>query len=223
MFKRNSNPRRQKAKQVSWWRILMALAAALVTGAALLTELRSGPIIAALVSLAVYYVISTDSLGNLVRKALGQKPDISLGEDLTETIDAQSPIVDLLVEAHQHAASIKAGMLAAPENVRPRLDSLARHAYAIIDQVQSSPDKFDRVMRFFTYYLPATADLVKDRATLHNHAGSARLAEIDQTLARLSEAFEAFEAAVVRPDLEAVDLDVELLEQALNEDLGQRS
>jgi hypothetical protein len=98
---------------------------------------------------------------------------------------------------------------------------LHRHALAIIDGVSSEPQKLTPVLRFFTYYLPSTADLVMDRIKLAPHAGSARLAEIDQTLMRLVEAFDGFQNAVLAPDLQSVDLDVELLDQALNADLEE--
>jgi hypothetical protein len=92
----------------------------------------------------------------------------------------------------------------------------------ILDTVASHPEKLTPILRFFTYYLPATADLVSDRLKLEAHAGQARLQEIDHTLGRLQEAFASFERAVVEPDLASVDLDMELLDRALKDDLAPR-
>jgi hypothetical protein len=106
-----------------------------------------------------------------------------------------------------------------PSHLTSLVDKLARDGNAITEAVTADPSKLAPVMRFFTYYLPATSDLVEDRLKLADHAGAARLAEIDSTLARLGEAFGAFRSAVLEPELQSVDLDITLLDDALDADL----
>lgn len=182
-------------------------------GLLLLTELRAGAVLAALGGLGAYYLLAfllpQTLSGHAVEPQSGTRVKAAL----------EDPRVELLVEAHQHAATIAGASAHVPLPISQSLDTLYQHAQAIIDGVSLHPEKLTPVLRFFTYYLPSTADLVTDRVTLAPHAGSARLAEIDQTLIRLVEAFAGFEAAVRAPDLASVDLDVELLEQALNADL----
>ena len=182
-------------------------------GLLLLTELRTGPVLATLGGLGAYYllafllpqVFSGPPKGPNMMALAGSKPD--------------DPRVELLVEAHQHAATLAGARAHVPLPVSQTLDTLYRHAQAIIEGISAQPEKLDPVLRFFTYYLPSTADLAMDRVKLAPHAGSARLTEIDQTLVRLVEAFAGFEAAVRAPDMASVDMDVELLEQALDTDL----
>lgn len=183
----------------------------------MLVELRSGPIAAGLVALTLYGFLTVGLPRLLPRKAEadGPMPPVLDPED-------DDPRHALMVEAHQHLMSIREAIPSVPVAVGHVLDALVRHGLTILDTVASQPEKLTPILRFFTYYLPATADLVLDRLKLEAHAGQARLAEIDQTLGRLEEAFASFERAVVEPDLASVDLDIELLDRALKDDLAPR-
>jgi 5-bromo-4-chloroindolyl phosphate hydrolysis protein len=182
-------------------------------GFMLLTELRVGPIVAGVAGLAAYgflaYVIPArvrpNTPGNL--SSSGPSPP------------SNDPRVELLVEAHQHAATLSAAKSQLPLKIGEISHRLSADAHAIIDAVTAQPEKLAAVVRFFTYYLPSTADLVMDRVKLAPHAGRERLSEIDQTLVRLTEAFAGFKAAVLQPDLESVDLDISLLDDALDAEL----
>jgi hypothetical protein len=191
----------------------ISFGASALLGLMLLTELRVGPIVAGLAGLAAYgflaYVIPArvrlNTPGN--QSSLGPPPP------------SDDPRVELLVEAHQHAATLSAAKSQLPFEIGEIAHRLSGDAHAIIDAVTAQPEKLAAVLRFFTYYLPSTADLVMDRVKLAPHAGNERLGEIDQTLVRLTEAFAGFKAAVLQPDLESVDLDISLLDDALDADL----
>lgn len=209
-------PRRSGAG-TSWWVIFGSMAASLAVGGALLVEVRSGPIVASLVAMSLYGFL-TVALPRLIQgKAKADVPNLPVLDP-----EDGDPRHVLLVEAHAHIVSIRNTIPIVPLDVGLVLDALVRHALTILDTVASHPEKVNPILRFFTYYLPATADLVSDRLKLEAHAGQARLAEIDNTLGRLQEAFASFERAVVEPDLASVDLDMELLDRALKDDLAPR-
>lgn len=182
-----------------------------------LTEFRAGPIVAGLAGLGTYFLIAFVIPKRVKRPYADGSDETQAPQGLTQVRD--DPRVDLLVEAHQNAAMLAAAQTQMPLAIGETVHLLHRHAQAIIEAVTRQPEKLTPVLRFFTYYLPSTADLVMDRIKLAPHAGSTRLQEIDQTLARLVEAFAGFEKAVRAPDLQSVDLDVELLDQALDADL----
>ncbi len=204
-----------------WW-TLLSFAGGLSLGFLALTEFRAGPIIAGLGGLAAYFLIAFAIPKWLQRRIYGDNRSSAIPLSSLDAVpSSDDPRVDLLVEAHQHAAILAAATQQLPLAVAASVDTLHKHAIAIIAAVSAEPSKLAPVLRFFTYYLPSTSDLVMDRIKLATHAGSTRLGEIDQTLLRLIEAFAGFEAAVLAPDLHSVDLDVELLDQALNADLEE--
>jgi 5-bromo-4-chloroindolyl phosphate hydrolysis protein len=188
-------------------------------GFLMLTEFRTGPVLAGIGALGAYLLMAF-GLPRRISPRTDTTETSTTGKQITPT-STDDPRVDLLVEAHQHAATLAAARAHMPLIVAAQIDALHRHSLAIIKQVTQAPEKLTPVLRFFTYYLPSTADLVMDRIKLANHAGGPRLEEIDQTLSRLVEAFAGFEAASLEPDLHSVDLDIELLDQALKADLEE--
>jgi hypothetical protein len=196
---------------------LLCFASGAGLGFLALTELRAGPLIAGLVGLATYFLLAFGVPKRLDRSVQGGVEFLDRAGN--DPISDPDPRVDLLVEAHQHTAFLAEAQSQLPLAVGEIVNTLHRHAIAIITGVSSEPDKLAPVLRFFTYYLPATADLVSDRIQLASQAGQSRLAEIDQTLTRLIEAFASFEAAVVAPDLQSVDIDMELLDKAMDSDI----
>jgi 5-bromo-4-chloroindolyl phosphate hydrolysis protein len=191
----------------------ISFGASALLGFMLLTELRVGPIVAGLAGLAAYgflaYVIPARVPSGKTDNPPSSPP----------SPPSDDPRVELLVEAHQHAATLSAAKSQLPLKIGEIAHRLSADAHAIIDAVTAQPEKLAAVVRFFTYYLPSTADLVMDRVKLAPHAGRARLDEIDQTLVRLTEVFAGFKAAVLQPDLESVDLDISLLDDALDAEL----
>jgi hypothetical protein len=192
-----------------WTGVSFGLAALL--GLVALVEMRAGPFIAGALGLGAYGFLAY-VLPQRVRSAEADETSQPIAQNL-------DPRTELLVEARQHLATLAKPSTKIPATVKATIKRLAEEGTAITDEVTENPDKLNGVLRFFTYYLPATADLVQDRIKLAPHAGTERLAEIDQTLERLLEAFSGFRAAALEPDLASVDLDVTLLDDALDADL----
>jgi hypothetical protein len=193
----------------AWTAISFGVAA--FVGVAALVEMRAGPLIAGLVGLSIY---------GFMAYVLPARAKRNAGEQLKQAdVASADPRVDLLVDARKNLAILAKPSPKLPAEMKAIVKKLAEDGTIITDAVTENPEKLNAVLRFFTYYLPATADLVQDRIKLAPHAGSDRLAEIDHTLERLLEAFSGFRAAILEPDLEAVDLDVTLLDDALDADL----
>lgn len=215
---RPPDPQRPGSSKPRWlkpwvWTFFSFLGAGTI-GFLLLAELRMNPILAVLAGLGVYFFMAF-SLGKTV---VGTDDGPVLEHDTPQS--HLDPRVELIVEAHQHVATLASVRKKVPLALVESITRLHDHAKVIIDTVSSQPERLNSVLRFFTYYLPSTADLVEDRIKLASHAGAARLGEIDQTLVRLVEAFGGFEAAVSAPDLESVDMDMQLIDTALDADLG---
>jgi 5-bromo-4-chloroindolyl phosphate hydrolysis protein len=134
---------------------------------------------------------------------------------------ATDPRKQVFQEAYSQVGVLARARKKLPDHVRENVTKLHASAKAIVDRTFKNQYQLAPIMRFFTYYLPSTADLVRDRLKLGDRAGSDRLAEIDAMLARLVDAFDRFETAALTPDMESVDMDVELLVKALSVDLDE--
>jgi 5-bromo-4-chloroindolyl phosphate hydrolysis protein len=189
----------------------LSFAVAAFVGVVALVEMRAGPLVAGLVGLGIYGFMAY-VLPNRVTRQTDE------AATLTEE-KISDPRVELLAEARQHLATLAKQSPKIPAAMKAVIKKLCDEGTTITDTVTESPEKLTAVLRFFTYYLPATADLVQDRIKLAPHAGTERLAEIDQTLVRLGDAFAGFRAAVMEPDMASVDLDITLLDDALDADL----
>jgi 5-bromo-4-chloroindolyl phosphate hydrolysis protein len=199
------------------WVALATLAAGVV-GVFFLAELRAGPFISGALALSIYALMTFGLPRAARRRALIARGELGVNT-ATEPVKDPDPRVELLVEAHAHLEGISAAVPKVPLPLGATLTSIVARGRSIVASVTASPEKLNSVVRFFTYYLPATADLVDDRVKLGTLAGATRLAEIDQTLQRLDAAFETFNQGLLAPDLEAVDMDIELLDKALDDDL----
>ncbi|GIU67827.1 5-bromo-4-chloroindolyl phosphate hydrolysis family protein [Candidatus Phycosocius spiralis] len=210
--------KRTPTKQpTSWWVVFGAMWLSLGLGAALLTEVRTGPFVAAVSALGLY-VLLTVIVPRQWHKRQSRLPELAVEKEIV----LDDPRQALLVEANQQTQMIHQAINQVPFGLRRTLHALVRHSLVIIDATANAPEKLNHVLRFFTYYLPATANLVSDRLKLEVHAGQARLSEIDNTLVRLEAAFANFEHVVLTPDLDSVDMDMALLDKALKDELESR-
>lgn len=200
-----------------WLSVVVALALAASVGGILLAELRTGPLVAAGVALAAYFLVH-----NGLERALPRRRDMLESSPGVEA-SAEDAIVALLADAELAATRLDAMGKAARGKTSLTLRELARLSRSVAALVMQDPNRLDSVMRLFTYYLPAAADLAEDRARLTGSAGQGRLSEIDHTLDRLAVAFASFERAALEPDLRDVDIDLRLIDQALSSDGAMES
>lgn len=97
-----------------------------------------------------------------------------------------------------------------------------RHMVAKVAEVEASletePSRLADVQRLFTYYLPATANLLNARGTSLRAGELGRLAEIDRMIAKLDLAYTDFAVRLKGHDARSLEIDLRLLDQSLDEE-----
>jgi 5-bromo-4-chloroindolyl phosphate hydrolysis protein len=103
-----------------------------------------------------------------------------------------------------------------------RARHLAQVGRAILRAIEEEPLRIDAVRRFLTYYLPRAAEMTEAYARLERSAApdAARLAAAGGMIDRLDAAFTHYAATLQSGDLGKLDIELRLLKQALDADLG---
>jgi hypothetical protein len=114
------------------------------------------------------------------------------------------------------AAAVAAGELG--ERLRRINDTVDQIARAL----EADPSRLSDVQRVFTYYLPSAADLIAARGSLVAKGDAARVAEVDSMIGKLDVAFADFLKKVHGRDPRTIDIDIRLLEQALDQEFAGR-
>ncbi len=99
------------------------------------------------------------------------------------------------------------------------LASLTREIFAAIE---SDPLRIDRVRRFLTYYLPRAAEIAEAYALLERSSAlnTTRLKATGELIDRLDVAFTHYAATLQDADLDNLDIELKLLKNSLDADLG---
>jgi hypothetical protein len=84
--------------------------------------------------------------------------------------------------------------------------------------LEADPSRLSDVQRLFTYYLPATADLLTARGALAGTQDIARLSEIDLMIGKLNSAYVDFADRLKGHDARSLEIDLKLLDRALDEE-----
>jgi hypothetical protein len=105
--------------------------------------------------------------------------------------------------------------------VRSRLRTIAETGRGILLDLQESPANLSSVQRLLTYYLPRAAELAQGYAELERRGLSPqRRASIADLLVKLQGAFSHFRDQLADQDLRGLDVDIKLVGQAIEEDIG---
>jgi hypothetical protein len=122
----------------------------------------------------------------------------------------------LLLDARAHMRFLGQTHPKLPDAPSEYVRKLHGHARNILKIADNPLFETTSILRFFTYYLPQTENLVNTRLRFSGQMTQMRQDEIDETLKRLVDAFAAFEATARAPELKSVELDLRLLDQALD-------
>jgi hypothetical protein len=105
--------------------------------------------------------------------------------------------------------------------MRAEVQKLADIGEKVLKDVRTSPDRAMAVRRLLTFYLPNAANLAEGWQTLESRATPSpdRAAQTRQTMHSLGDAFAKLADEVSEPQLQALDLDLKVLNDALKSDL----
>ena len=126
--------------------------------------------------------------------------------------DAKPALVRL-----EAAASVAEGELGA------RLRNMVARVKEVEMGLRQDPSKLSDVQRLFTYYLPATADLLSARGAVAGGADPARLAEIDAMIGKLDLAYTDFASRLRGHDARSLEIDLRLLDQSLDDEFAHKT
>ncbi len=102
------------------------------------------------------------------------------------------------------------------------LTRIAAMGTRICQAVADQPANFDPAQRTLTYHAEKAALLAGMAGAHEGGADGERLANVRRVLSRMERLFEETEAALKAEDRREMDLDLKLIDQALDEDLNQR-
>ena len=125
--------------------------------------------------------------------------------------DADAAVVKL----EQAARSIK------DDAMRTEVGKLAEIGGRVTREVKDDPNRAMAVRRLLTFYLPNAASLAEGWRTLETRSSPSpeRIAQTRETMQALGDAFGKFADQAAAPQLQALDLDLKVLNDALKADL----
>lgn len=143
-------------------------------------------------------------------EALGREKVALAGDLLKEAL----PATDRLSAVAVHIAN-----RAVKEKVR-HLDQIAREVFA---KVEANPASASGVRRFLSYYLPRAAEVAEGYAALEamRAPDPERLKAVGEVISKLEDAFVHYADSLVDNALSGLDIDLKLIQQSLNEDIGR--
>lgn len=120
-----------------------------------------------------------------------------------------------LARLKQTAAAIR------DQAMRAQVESLAKTGAQVLTEISNNPDRAMAVRRLLTFYLPNAASLAEGWQTLEKHASPSpeRVEQTRETMKALNDAFAKFAEQADQPELDALDLNLKVTNDALKSDL----
>lgn len=133
-----------------------------------------------------------------------------------QNVETHIKVID---DAKPEFNEIKAAAAVASGAVGENLRSIVKNAEIMQHELLRDASKLSEVQRVFTYYIPATADLLSARGKAVSNNDDAKTLDIDNMIARLEAAFRDFAARLHGEDVRSIDIDIKMLDQSLKQDL----
>jgi hypothetical protein len=107
--------------------------------------------------------------------------------------------------------------------MREEIRLLVMKADRVMREVRGQPDKVMAVRRMLNFYLPNAASVAEGWRALENKSEPSpdRVQQTRETMAQLNDAFTRFADELHEPQLQTLDLDLKVLNDALRQDLEQ--
>lgn len=162
-----------------------------------------------------------ESAAEASRRARAVAPPAADEVEPAPRSDGSAPLHRTVIEG---AAGARARLEAAASVATGPLGDTLRAMLARVRDVETGleadPSRLADVQRLFTYYLPATADLLSARGAVAASGDAARMTEIDGMIAKLDLAYTDFARRLNSHDARNLDIDLRLLDRALDEEFS---
>jgi len=154
---------------------------------------------------------------------VARRPRPGEGLDADELADARAQTAKGLMADAAVAVDRLKRAAATTEDVamRGQITSLAQTGALVLTKVRDDPSKAMAVRRMLTFYLPTAASLAEGWRALEDRRTPARerTEQTRQTMSALNEAFSHFADDLAEPQMETLDLDLKVLNDALKSDI----
>jgi hypothetical protein len=165
------------------------------------------------------------SLGVFVGLVLVLKPGGGLGPGLSDeaALEARSETArGLISDGSTALVRLEHSLKAIRDKpMQAEVQKLAAIGEKVLKDVRTSPDRAMAARRLLTFYLPNAANLAEGWQALEQRVTPSpdRAAQTRATMKSLGEAFARFADDVNEPQLQSLDLDLKVLNDALKSDL----
>lgn len=154
---------------------------------------------------------------------LAQPQGVGAGLSDDAVLDAQSETArGLMSDGEQALARLRASLKAIRDDtMRQTVTGLVDLGDRVVKQVRADPSRAMSARRLLTFYMPNAASLAEGWTALEGrpNASPERMAQTRQTMTALNDAFVKYADDVSAPQLQALDLDLKVLNDALKADL----
>jgi hypothetical protein len=164
------------------------------------------------------------------RRALGfEDDDLARARaepgEFQESQPSPKPLIhkEVIASAAPARARLEAAASVAEGNLGQRLRNMVAMVKDVEAGLEADTSRLSDVQRLFTYYLPATADLLVARGAIAGSNDATRLSEIDAMIGKLDQAFTDFAQRLKGHDARTLDLDLRLLDRALDEEFVMKT
>ena len=156
---------------------------------------------------------------------LARRPKPGEGLDADALADARNQTANgLTTDAAIAVTRLKrAAGLVQDVTMRGQIASLAQTGDQVLKDIREDPSRAMAVRRLLTFYLPTAASLAEGWRALEERKTPApdRAAQTRQTMRALNEAFSHFADDLAEPQMQTLDLDLKVLNDALKSDLDK--
>ncbi|MBV6633916.1 MAG: 5-bromo-4-chloroindolyl phosphate hydrolysis family protein [Alphaproteobacteria bacterium] len=128
---------------------------------------------------------------------------------------------DVLVKADRALSELaQTAEVIRQEHVQEQLLHLHRIATDISIEVEKDPGRLNQVQRLLTYYLPAASRVATGYAALERKfsPNEERVIEAQVMIERLDQVFSEYADRLVMPEVENLDIDLQLLDDAIRDE-----
>lgn len=151
---------------------------------------------------------------NQLENVFADESDIINSENLSsENVPSWKIIIS---EQKDLIDDIKTTANGASGDLAKNLNEMVSILGKIESHLEDDSSGFSHVQRLYSYYVPQTASLLSARGAALRFGDSAKVAEIDEMIGRLRQAYEEYSMRLWGTTAQELKIDLQLLDQSLN-------